>query len=52
VYVCVCVRVYVYVCVCMCVCVCAALGIQHAIRMHHIVNCDHSGCAVIFHINS
>ena len=29
-----------------------ALGVQHSMRMHHIVNCDLPGSAVFFHIIS
>jgi hypothetical protein len=33
-------------------CVFVALGIQHAMRMHHILICDMSGYAIFFHIIS
>ena len=36
----------------MCVCVCVALGIQHALRMSHIVVCGLCGSTVFFHIIS
>jgi hypothetical protein len=29
-----------------------ALGIQHAMRMHHVVICDLSGCTIVFDIIS
>jgi len=29
-----------------------ALGIQHAMHMHHAVICDRSGCTIFFHIVS
>ena len=35
-----------------CECVFVALGIQHAMRMRHIVVCDLPGCAIFFHIIS
>jgi len=33
-----------------CKCVFVALGIQHAIRMRHIVTCGLSGSTILFHI--
>ena len=33
-------------------CVYVTLGIQHAIRMHHIAICDLSGCTTFFHFIS
>jgi hypothetical protein len=33
-------------------CVFVALGIQHAMRMRHIVICDLSGSTIFFHIIS
>jgi len=35
-----------------CECVSVALGIRHAMRMHHIVICGLSGCTVLFYIIS
>ena len=50
---CVCVCVWCVVCVCVCVwCVCAALGIQHAMRISHIVICALSRSTIFFHITS
>jgi len=34
------------------VCLCIALGIQHAVRMRHIVICGQPGCTIFFHIIS
>jgi len=34
------------------VCVFVAVGNQYAMRTHHIVICDLSGCALFFHIIS
>ena len=34
-----------------CVCVFVALGIKHAMRMHHIVICGLSGSSVFSHIS-
>jgi len=50
--VCVCVCVYVCVCVCVCVCVYVALGIQHAMRMRHIVISGHPRSTIFFHMIS
>jgi len=35
-----------------CVCVCVALGMQHVMRMRHIVICGLPGSSVFFHIIS
>ena len=34
-----------------CLCVSIALAIQHAMHMHHILNCVMSGCITFFHIS-
>ena len=41
-----------WVCVYVCVCVFVALGIQHAMHMHHIVMCGLPGSKIFFHIIS
>jgi len=38
--------------VCVCVCVFAAVGIQHAMCMRHIVICGQPGSTRLFHIIS
>ena len=45
-------RVLHNLCVCVCVCVFVALGIQHAMRMHHIVICGMYGSTIFFNIIS
>ena len=37
-------------CVCVCVCVFVALGIQHAMRIRHIIICGLLRSTVFFHI--